>query len=112
MDASTEQIWRQRVRDFEASGRTAPEFAGQLGVHQTTLFKYVKLFGRAARPAMATSMALARVQPGSGTAAIVPAATGDGAVEVVVGRGLVVRVRRGFDEQVLAAVVRVLTGEA
>ena len=90
---------------------SAREFARRGGFHETTLSKYLRVFGRSAVSTGPTSVALARVAPGTGTAAIVPAG-GDGIVEIDIGRGLLVRVRRGFDEQVLAAVVRVLSERA
>jgi hypothetical protein len=107
VDESTEQIWRERVREYEASGLTAAEFARHRGFHQTTLSKYVRLFGRATRSGRSTSLALARVRPGTGSASVVPA-SGDSAIELVIGRGMAIRLRRGFDEQVLSAVVRVV----
>jgi hypothetical protein len=108
MDTRTEQVWRERVRQYEASGLSAGKFAQREGFHQTTLSKYVRLFGGASPGA---ALALAHVQAGTGAATIVPpSAAADGAVEIAVGRGVVVRVRRGFDEQVLQSVLRVLVG--
>ena len=102
-------MWRQRVREYESSGMTAGAFARQRGFHQTTLSKYVRLFGRGVRTP--TALALARVQPGTGTASMVPEVSERETLEIFVGRGVVVRVRRGFDGEVLSAVVRLLSSE-
>lgn len=106
MKRNTEDIWRRRVEEFRASGKTGRAFAREKGFHETTLSHYLQRFAAETGAAVKT-VTLARVQREPRAAS----ATGekpDRAVEIVAGGGHVVRVRKGFDEDVLRSVLRVV----
>ena len=103
--------WQQEdgeamVAALRASGETPAEFARRHGVQEVRVQRWVARVGRRSRPsAMVPSVTFAAVRV---TAEPAPA-SGPG-LEVVVG-GVVVRVARGFDDELLRRVVATL-GEA
>jgi hypothetical protein len=103
---STEAVWRERIRQFRESGLTAREFAARNGFHATTLSRWKReLTGKGDPPA--TGLTLARVGRGGDREVVVSSRRDESMLEVVI-RGVVVRVRRGFDRDVLRAVVAAL----
>jgi hypothetical protein len=95
--AETETKWIERVRGWEASGQSASEFARGKGFSDSGL-RYWK--SRLARAEASGPRMMALVPRSQVT---------DSSVVVEVGSARV-RVSRGFDPEVLAAVVRALDG--
>lgn len=100
MDAATEQVWRERIAAFRASGLTAREFARRNGLHEATVSKYQRVFAAMAPPP--AQVELTRVEPRSAAGREEPPG-----IEIVVS-GLVVRVRRACDPELLRSVLGVL----
>jgi hypothetical protein len=105
MERSTEEMWRERLGEFEASGLSATEFGRRSGIHPTTISRWKRVLAAKAK-APTSSMSLARLRPGSRTVVVTPRENSD-PIEVVVGR-VTVRVARGFDPEALRAVVTAL----
>lgn len=105
------QEWAELVEQWQRSGLTAKEFAGQAGLNPKTLswWKwYLSGDGphnkrRASRPAKGSGLVSVEVVPARSVEAETP-------IEVVVD-ATVIRVRRGFDQDTLAQVLEVLEGE-
>lgn len=98
--------WDERVRAWRASGQSAEAFCADKDFTAKMLRWWAGEFARRtrARRASKPSVALARVmRPGDEP----PEMTDEPSVAVVVGR-YQVAVRRGFDEELLRDVVRVL----
>jgi hypothetical protein len=106
MEPSTEDMWRERLAEFEASGLTATEFAKRSGLHPTTISRWKRVLAAKSKPPSG-SMALARMRPGSRAVVVAAGENGGGAIELGVGR-VTIRVHRGFDVDVLRAVVAAL----
>jgi hypothetical protein len=118
MTKQTEQTWRERIREWRASGQTADEFARDKGYQGSTLRWWSARLGRAdaaAAPRLVPVVArgpVVRAADGSLVRATV-AASSPASSEVVVEVGVArVRVTRGFDDTLLARVVRALAAEA
>lgn len=113
--------WSRLVEQWRRSGRSAKEFAASKGVHPTTLSWWAwRLGSRVKRGAVASAArrtAVARGPVQFLPLQVVTDAVGEGprnpavetAVEMDVG-GVVIRVRRGFDREVLAAVWELVRG--
>jgi len=96
----TRAKWVERVREWRASGESAPEFAGRHGYAATTLLWWSSQLSRGASPAFVQV-----VGKGASSSSRPPSS------EVVVEVGSVrVRVQEGFDGALLADVVRALAG--
>lgn len=88
------------VAALRASGETAAAFARRHGLHAARVQRWVTRVGRKSRAVPAVAFAPVRVTTERATAA---------GLEVVVG-GAVVRVVRGFDDDLLRRVVATLGG--
>ena len=92
----TMELWRERLRELE-TGITARELARRYGVADSTVHTWRR---KLATKSTTTAVGLVRMgHPMQGT---------DGGVEIVTPYGFSVRVRRGFDAEVLQQVLRVL----
>lgn len=116
MTEATERKWRDRVREWRTSGRTAAEFAAGRGYEASTLRWWSARLSRAEKPRIVPLVA--RVGVGAaGVTGIVRHAVAPGAeVEreelIVEVGGARLRVTRGFDDALLGRVVRALQTEA
>lgn len=106
MKSSTEDVWRERLEEFRASGLSAVEFGRRHGVHPTTMSRWKRVLA-AKSTGPTRSMTLARLRPGSRAVVAAPAER-DAVVDLTVGR-VGIRVRPGFDPELLRAVVAALT---
>lgn len=97
---------RQMVRAVEALGETAAVFAQRHGLKAHRVERWLRRLGgrRSAGPIAAPRFAPVRLVSKAPQAAAVASA----GVEVVIGKGRVVRVGTGFDEQLLRRVILVL----
>lgn len=95
--SNTEQIWRERVRQWRASGETAEQFARHKGFAPSTLRWWSSRLGSPERTTFV------RLVPKP----VAPTAAPEVLVEIGAAR---VRVAAGFDAALLADVVRVLSG--
>ena len=111
MAPTTEDLWRSRLEACEASGLSVAEFARRNGFHQTTLSRWKRVLAAKSKPPT-TSLVLSRARPGSPARVSAPSAReGDGSIELAFG-SLTIRVRRGFDAELLRAVLAAVTGIA
>jgi hypothetical protein len=109
MEQTTEELWRGRVEACHTSGLSVSEFARRNGYHQTTLSRWKRVLAAKSKPPT-TSLALTRVRPGSPSSVAAPGMTvHEDAIEIVA-RGMTIRVRRGFDAELLRAVLAVVAG--
>lgn len=100
-------MWVERVRAWRSSGQTAATFADEHGFRVSALRYWSARLGR--KPAAPTAPAMVRVVPRTSAAvAAVPVSSTTGAELVVEVRDARVRVARGFDPELLVAVVRAL----
>lgn len=101
MTATTEAIWSERVRSWRQSGESATVFARGKDYTASTLRYWASRLRRtSAAPRIVQLVPTAKVPDATPAAA-------DLVVEVGTAR---VRVRRGFDPELLAEVVRALGG--
>jgi hypothetical protein len=88
--------WQRRVTQWKKSGLTAEVFAAQQGLHPGTLRWWSSALRRPA--AQSTKIGFARLV----AADAVPSAAAEPAtLDLVLGSGRIVRVRRGFDPALL-----------
>lgn len=115
MTETTRQKWRDRVREWRASGRTAAEFAEGKGYEASTLRWWSARLARAEGPRIVPLVARVAVA-GAGITGIVrrstPASDVDGQELVVEVGGARLRVTRSFDDALLGRVVRALQAGA
>jgi hypothetical protein len=97
MERTTRDEWSRRVLRWRASGLTAREFASREELNAATLRWWSSRLGRDQRPAGKFV----------DVTALVPRAP-DASLEVVVRGGMRIRVSRGFDAELLRAVVAAL----
>jgi hypothetical protein len=96
----TERAWSARVREWRASGQSAPEYAQGLGFASSTLRWWASRLDRASQAGRAT-VRMARLVPVSRSAeAMLTVRVGPAHVEV----------RGGFDRELLREVVEALGG--
>jgi hypothetical protein len=106
--------WVSRVRQWKGSGQSATEFAALHGWNAKTLTWWGSELARRARRARDVRLVRVEAEPPRFDAAVdgrppehwQPA--GGGGVELVLQRGCVVRVRRGFDAELLRELVGAL----
>ena len=114
MTEATKEKWRERVREWRASGRTAAEFAAGRGYEASTLRWWAARVGQSARPGIVPLVARVAVG-GAGVTGIVrrpmPPRQAAGEELVVEVGGARLRVTRGFDDALLERVVRALQTE-
>ena len=102
---STEALWAERVRAWRSSGKTASTFAADEGLTLSSLrYWAARLVRKPAAPAMVRLVAKS-----AGPAVVMPVADAKTELVVEVG-GAQVRVARGFDPELLRAVVGALGG--
>ena len=114
-DVAKEQFWRRMLRRWRESGWTVRAFCDQHDLSEGSFYAWRRILAQrdqeAAQPQRESGAALpAFVQVNVAAEQSVPgdsAAAADG-IEVVVGGGRLVRVRRGFDAALLRQVLRVL----
>ena len=97
-----ESVWARRVEEFHRSGLTGPGFVQGRG-YTVAALKYWEKKLKAAPPPRPLSLARV-VRPG-----MVVEPTADAAIEVVIGSARIV-VRRGFDPELVRALVAALGG--
>lgn len=106
--------WADRVRQWKRSGQSASQFAALHGWNAKTLTWWGSELARRARRAPDVRLVRLEAQtPGFAAAADgrtleYGQPTSDGALELVLQRGCVVRVRRGFDADLLRELVGAL----
>jgi len=96
--------WRRRVRQWRSSGESSREFAAKIGCNPRTLTWWASRLRRSAR---SPGQALDLVRVISAPPEEPPVG---GPVEIMLVRGYVVRVGRGFDAVALRAVIATLEG--
>ena len=99
----TRAKWAERVAAWRASGETAPAFCAGKGFEPSTLRFWASRLGSLQRREAPREVRIARVTRS------VPAPDVDSPIVVELG-GARVGVRRGFDRDVLRAVIEVLDG--
>jgi hypothetical protein len=105
---STEALWGDRVRAWRSSGKTASTFAEEKGLTLSALrYWAARLSRKPAAPAMVRLVATSAVP--AVPAAMTPVAEAKAELVVEVGDAQV-RVARGFDPELLRAVVHALGG--
>jgi len=105
---STESKWAERVRDWKASGCSAPEYAMGRGFAPATLLWWSSHLG--SRSSARSVAARTKREPRVRMARVIPVSKPDaGPLTVRVG-GVAVEVRAGFDGGLLRAVVQALGG--
>lgn len=115
MARETREIWKRRVERWADSGRTAKQFAAEIGVNAQTLAYWKWRFSSEAtpRPRAAAATALPSfvevVAPLLAEEAPSTSAVSQ-PLELVLPRGLVIRVPPTFDAESLRRVVDVLGG--
>ncbi|WP_437714303.1 hypothetical protein WMF45_49415 [Sorangium sp. So ce448] len=57
MKRKTDDIWRERVRAFQASGKTGCVFTKEIELRETTLSRHVRRFAAGTAPAKTVTMA-------------------------------------------------------
>jgi len=98
---ATEQVWAERVRSWRDSGESAETFAEGKGYAGSTLRFWASRLGRSTAPRVV------QLVPKSQTAG--SASTSDIELEV---SGVRVRVRHGFDRELLGEVIGLLRERA
>jgi len=98
-------MWAERVRSWRSSGETVTAFARTHGFTHSALRYWAARLARTSRQRAVPTMV--RLVPKSKAPALVTALRGDLVVEIGSAR---IRVSRGFDAEVLAAVARALGG--
>jgi hypothetical protein len=106
---ATRQEWAKRIADWRASGQSRDEYAAAHGLRPATLQWWVSALARKeGKPSKRSRVQFARVvAPQAATPTDAPHAAAS-ALEVVLGGGRTVRVSRGFDRDLLRAVVQTL----
>lgn len=104
-DQDKREQWRERIREWELSGKAAGEFARQWGVDVSTVYWWRKQL-REQVPAVRTNtkMAFVKVPMQTPTRAAERCET----IEIVLRGDRRVRVAENFSERALQAVVRAL----
>jgi transposase-like protein len=97
--------WRERIREWELSGKTAEEFARHCGVNVSTVYWWRKQLQQQV-PALRSNTAMAFVKVPLQTP--VRAAERCETIEIVLRGDRRVRVTENFSERALQAVVRAL----
>jgi transposase-like protein len=116
MAKATRAEWVKRVERWQDSGLTAKEFAAELDVspNSLTFWKWKLGRERSAPKANATKAPQSNDVTTLQFLQLVPtqddAPSSPASLELVIRHDLVVRVPRGFDEETLTRVVRVLGG--
>jgi len=107
MAKTPREIWAKRVERWQSTELTAKEFAAEIGVNDRTLAHWKWILGKqgGARPGRRgrdreSAVRFTELEP----TALVPASP----IEIVVDRGLVIRVDRQFDEDTLRRVLGVV----
>ena len=103
----TETKWSERVREWKASGRTAPEFAEGRDFKASTLVYWASCLKRGRIGAASPQKRQPRVR----MARVVPSSTRIEETIVIVVGSARVAVRQGFDGALLRQVVRALGDE-
>jgi len=117
MKRTAREIWRERVRQWKASGLTAREFAARHGFEASTLHYWSWRLGTKKRGAGARGQAVPSfvelVRPAEVAGSGAPAGEGEAPLapfEVLFGERVCLRVPAHFDEAALRRLVRALEG--
>jgi transposase len=120
-DLAKERYWRRMLRQWRGSGLTGRDFCGEHGLSEPSFYAWRRQIGRrdqeraAARARQpqtertaegAAEPAFLKVKIGAGASAL--SAIEAPAIEVLVAPGRVLRVRSGFDAELLRQLVRLL----
>jgi hypothetical protein len=113
MARESREVWVKRVERWRESGLRANEFAAELGVSAATLaqWKYrLAAEARSAAPSPATTERVAFVEVSATAEPTVPAkAAAESTFEIVLPRGITVRVPSGFDASALRRLLDAMT---
>jgi len=123
-DMAKERYWRRMLRQWRGSGLTGRDFCGEQGLSEPSFYAWRREIGRRDQEKAAASKSARRPRAGRAVAAEGPVAgvaepafvkvKVDGgvsplpAIEVVLSPGRVLRVRSGFDAELLRQLVRLL----
>ena len=99
--SSVQQQWRERVRRQRASGLTVAAYCRQNRLAESSFFAWKRKLG-----ALPQEPAFVEARVGEGGPVVRPGCR----IEVCVRGGRCVRVRRGFDRDLLMAVIAALEG--
>ncbi len=100
---STRQKWQQRVEQWKKSGQTAAVFAAEHGLKAGTLLWWSSALRRS--HGHASELGFARLVASDDT----PSAPSESApLDIVLASGRIVRVRKGFDPDLLRDLLSVL----
>jgi transposase len=98
--------WQQILEQQKRSGLSIARFCRQRGIPESSLFSWKRRLSRQAQPATAPAFVL--VKSTVADAGMCATDSASGAIELHLGRGRLLVLRRGFDPQTLHAALTVL----
>jgi transposase-like protein len=116
-DLKKEREWRERERRWKWSGESVRAFCRQEGLHESAFYAWRRELARRREERQAVPAKGSQVEPATPAepvrflpvqVAVEERTVDRGGVEILLGAGRTVRVRRGFDQQTLIDVVAVL----
>lgn len=115
-DRAKERYWRRMLRQWRRSGLTGRDFCGEHGLSEPSFYGWRREIGRRdqeraaarARRPQAEKAAEATAEPAFVKIKVDGGVSPLPAIEVVLSAGRVLRVREGFDAELLRQLVRLL----
>lgn len=108
-DCSARERWQRIVREQRESGLPVAQFCREQGVGESSLFAWKRRLAREAQAAATPAFVWVHPAPAVGAQGDA-ASPADGGIELHLGGGRHLLLRRGFDVPTLAAVLDVLDG--
>ena len=106
-DAEKARYWQRRIREAVPSGKSIRAFCRQRRLRESQFYWWQRKL-RASREAGRTPRSSGNARPASFALVSDESGAGNGGIELVLGDGRKLRIRRGVDEETLRAVLATL----